>query len=224
MSRKRAFASLAKQVFAVRKLGQKCNTPVKKILAKYENSGKNSYEKKIMDMGEILAQWDAMQDGKNSTIKSVPQKTKTSQNKSSSSKKSSTAIAKSSQKITHEQMNLWLDTHGVQDKDRTAHERQQHQQERATNYANLAIDETLDLHGLTQEESESALETFISNAKRHGSRKVLIIHGKGIHSQDGYGVLGRLVQNFIERDKRCGASGHPKNTEGATGATWVVLK
>jgi DNA-nicking Smr family endonuclease len=53
----------------------------------------------------------------------------------------------------------------------------------------------------------------------------MIIHGKGIHTSGTDPVLGKLVRSFIERDKRCGASGHPKNkAEGGTGATWVILK
>ena len=70
-----------------------------------------------------------------------------------------------------------------------------------------------------------ALNSFITDCKRRGLKKVMIIHGKGIHTSGTDPVLGKLVRSFIERDKRCGTSGHPKNkAEGGTGATWVILK
>jgi len=184
-----------------------------------------------MDMNDILSQWDKMQ-GKNPDGKSYDTPRQVSHKKAnapSALTKANKVLHEthgksSSDKAMHENMEKWLEKYGVEDKDKTAQEKAQRKLERSINWAKLPIDETLDLHGLTQDEAETALETFIVNAKRHGCRKVLIIHGKGIHSKDGEGVLGRLVQNFITRDKRCGASGHPKNADGATGATWVVIK
>ena len=83
----------------------------------------------------------------------------------------------------------------------------------------------LDLHGLHQDEAEVRLTNFITDCKNRGLKKVMIIHGKGIHTTGTDPVLGKLVRSFIERDKRCGTSGHPKNkAEGGTGATWVILK
>ena len=83
----------------------------------------------------------------------------------------------------------------------------------------------LDLHGLHQDQAEESLDRFITDCKARGLHKVLIIHGKGIHSHGSDPVLGELVRRFIEHDKRCGASGHPKTkAEGGSGATWVLLK
>ncbi len=183
-----------------------------------------------MDFGNILEQWESTT-GKNSGGKSSDNKKPVKSGKKANAdwiEKASTnhSPAKSQSKSSsfHDAMNKWLDANGTQDKDKNAKEKAQRRAEKATNYAILPVDETLDLHGLTQDEAEKALDTFIYNAKRHGCRKVLIIHGKGIHSPDGNAVLARLVQNFIERDKRCGASGHPTNRDGATGATWVIIK
>ena len=184
-----------------------------------------------MDMNDILSQWDKMQ-GKNPDGKSYDTPRQVSHKKANApsaltkaNKVSHETHGKSSSdKAMHENMEKWLEKYGVEDKDKTAKEKAQRKLEHSTNWAKLPIDDTLDLHGLTQDEAEKALETFIANAKRYGYRKVLIIHGKGIHSKDGNPVLAKLVRNFIERDKRCGASGHPKNSEGATGATWVVIK
>jgi DNA-nicking Smr family endonuclease len=82
---------------------------------------------------------------------------------------------------------------------------------------------TIDLHGKTKEETLEALEHFIVSCKTRGFRKVLIIHGKGIHS-DSEGVLQKTVQDFIEADPRLGAWGHPGIKDGGSGATWVLIK
>lgn len=83
----------------------------------------------------------------------------------------------------------------------------------------------IDLHGLHQDEAERKLNDFVTVCCRRGIKKILIIHGKGIHTTGADPVLGKLVHNFIEQDKRCGTSGHPKSKqEGGSGATWVILK
>lgn len=88
----------------------------------------------------------------------------------------------------------------------------------------LAPQDTLDLHGLTQDQAWKALNDFVANARRRGLQKVLIIHGKGIHSTDSEGVLGGLVQKFIEGDQRLGANGKADKNHGGSGATWVVVR
>ena len=83
----------------------------------------------------------------------------------------------------------------------------------------------IDLHGLHQDEAYERLNNFIADCKARGLRKVLIVHGKGIHTHGSDPVLGELVRKFIEQDKRCGTSGHPKTKyEGGSGATWVIIK
>ena len=81
----------------------------------------------------------------------------------------------------------------------------------------------IDLHGMTLEEAYSALVTFFDDAIRRKYQKVLIIHGKGNHSQNGP-VLARFVQRFLETHAHAGETGHPKGREGGTGSTWVILK
>jgi DNA-nicking Smr family endonuclease len=81
----------------------------------------------------------------------------------------------------------------------------------------------IDLHGKTKEETVEALGRFILSCKTRGFRKVLIIHGKGLHS-DSEGVLQKTVQDFIATDPRLGAWGHPGIKDGGSGATWVLIK
>lgn len=81
----------------------------------------------------------------------------------------------------------------------------------------------IDLHGMTLEEAYGALVTFFDDAVRRDYQKVLIIHGKGNHSQNGP-VLARFVQKFLETHAHAGETGHPKGRDGGTGSTWVILK
>ena len=72
-------------------------------------------------------------------------------------------------------------------------------------------------------EAYSALVTFFDDAVRREYQKILIIHGKGNHSQNGP-VLARFVQKFLETHTHAGETGHPKGHDGGTGSTWVILK
>lgn len=47
----------------------------------------------------------------------------------------------------------------------------------------------LDLHGLTREEARREVVRFVRAQRSRGARRVLIIHGKGNHSDSGRGVL-----------------------------------
>ena len=123
-------------------------------------------------------------------------------------------------------LNQWMDRYGTVDKDKIAEDQEKRIKLYDRNYLiNMKPEATLDLHGLHQAEAETALEHFITNCKNRGRHKVIIIHGKGIHTSGTDPVLGELVRRFIEHDKRCGTSGHPKTkAEGGTGATWILLK
>ena len=123
-------------------------------------------------------------------------------------------------------MELWLRRYGTIDKDKLAEEQYERTKEQDRNYIlNMKPEARLDLHGLHQDEARVKLDSFITDCCRKGLRKVIIIHGKGIHTTGTDPVLGELVRKFIEHDKRCGSSGHPKTKqEGGSGATWVILK
>ena len=88
----------------------------------------------------------------------------------------------------------------------------------------LKPEASIDLHGLTQEEAWRALNDFVSAAKHRGLKKILIIHGKGIHSPGGQSALASLVHKFVQYDLRLGASGSADNKNGGSGATWVFIK
>lgn len=122
-------------------------------------------------------------------------------------------------------LTAWLRIHGVQDKDRDApdddlSDSEKRQRERLINKSPDAV---LDLHGLTRDEAWDRLGMFFNQAKSHGAEKVLIIHGKGNHSE-GEAILKRTTLQYIEQCPFAGQHGHPPAEGGGSGATWVILK
>jgi len=81
----------------------------------------------------------------------------------------------------------------------------------------------LDLHGMSSWEAEQALERFIYDARSRALRKVLIVHGKGNHSQ-GEPVLQGVVRRYLEKCPYTGAFASAKRKHGGRGATWVVIR
>ncbi len=51
----------------------------------------------------------------------------------------------------------------------------------------------LDLHGMRSGEAVAALERFVREQRDRGARSVLVVHGKGLHSEHGVGVLRSAV-------------------------------
>ena len=84
-------------------------------------------------------------------------------------------------------------------------------------------DAVIDLHGLTRDEAWNALDDFFSRSRSLGYEKVLVIHGKGNHSESD-AVLKEVSRKFIEHCPFAGASGRNSSSAGGSGATWVLLK
>lgn len=87
------------------------------------------------------------------------------------------------------------------------------------------LDATLDLHGTTVKPGIEQLRQFLVESRRLGRRYVLVVHGKGTHSEHGaplreavlsalLGELSGLVHAF--------ASASP--ADGGNGATYVMLR
>ncbi|TVR66252.1 MAG: hypothetical protein EA427_16465 [Spirochaetaceae bacterium] len=87
----------------------------------------------------------------------------------------------------------------------------------------IPVERTLDLHGCTVEEARIRLDAFIQSALSDRVVKVLIIHGKGNHSDSG-SVIRNFVRNYLERNRFVGATGTPSVREGGTGATWAIIR
>jgi DNA-nicking Smr family endonuclease len=60
-------------------------------------------------------------------------------------------------------------------------------------------DATLDLHGMHAPEAARAVHDFVRNEHRRGARRLLIIVGKGNHSEAGVSVLGPVARDALTR-------------------------
>ena len=122
-------------------------------------------------------------------------------------------------------MDYWLNRHGIYDKD-AEYPGETKAGENFTKKRKLHTmrpQAEIDLHGMTLEEAYAALVAFFEDAVQKSYQKILIIHGKGNHSENGP-VLARFVQKFLESHAHAGETGHPKGRDGGTGSTWVILK
>ena len=88
-------------------------------------------------------------------------------------------------------------------------------------YAQIIEDE-LDLHGYTQQETKDLVVEFLDNARHNEFEQVRIITGKGLHSSDGQGVLKELVESIL-RKKNVNFQ-EAKINEGGSGAININLK
>jgi DNA-nicking Smr family endonuclease len=120
-------------------------------------------------------------------------------------------------------LTAWLRRNPVYDKDADIGERKIPAGEHRRRLLARRPDAVLDLHGLNRDEAWDVLEVFFQDSRRKGFEKLLIVHGKGSHSS-GEGVLKDTCRIFIERCPFAGESGHGKAVDGASGATWVLLK
>lgn len=62
------------------------------------------------------------------------------------------------------------------------------------------VQDEIDLHGLTRAEACDSLLNFLENAKNNKYSRVRIITGKGLHSENGQGVLSGYIRNLLERE------------------------
>ena len=169
-----------------------------------------------MDFGDILEQWEQQ------TQKPYGKK----RIKQDAADTASGKISDENNK-TLNPMDFWLRRYGVYDKDAEVEETGgQYFSDRLAEKKRLRSmrpQAEIDLHGMTIEEAHAALLYFFDEALRKQYRKLLIIHGKGNHSQ-GDPVLTGFVKRFLEDHPHAGETGHPKARDGGSGSTWVLLK
>lgn len=95
--------------------------------------------------------------------------------------------------------------------------------------AEYAIQDRLDLHGMTRAEARELVEKFIVHSRSQGLRCVLIIHGRGTHSKDNIPVLKESLRAWFERGRgRIGGSvlafSSARPEDGGLGAMYVLLR
>ena len=173
-----------------------------------------------MDFGDILSQWEKSEKAKKTSGSSG----KEWRNKKANAPADGEVSVEKTQKPKINSRELWLRRHTILDKDAITEKLAE--QDKYTDREALhrkTPDASIDLHGLTQQEAWSRLDAFVTECVKRKLQKILIIHGKGNHSNDAP-VLRNMVRSFIEADPRLGESGHPGAKDGGRGATWVILK
>ena len=94
----------------------------------------------------------------------------------------------------------------------------------------------LDLHGFTLAEANKKITSFIKQSYSSGVRKILVVTGKGLHSQidndpyisKDFGILKYAVPDFIERNselmKMIMEIKDAEIKDGGSGAFYIFLK
>ena len=94
----------------------------------------------------------------------------------------------------------------------------------------------IDLHGFTLDEANKAIEKFINDAYANGVSKIIVVTGKGIHSnveKDPYvskdlSILKHSVPEFIKNNsdlmKKIIEIGDANIEDGGSGAFYIFLK
>ncbi len=88
-----------------------------------------------------------------------------------------------------------------------------------------AVQDSIDLHGMTLDEAETALSDFFSSSLKKGYSCVKVIHGRGLRSPRGP-VLKKALERFLHRSFRKWVLAYvtARRRDGGLGATYVVLK
>jgi DNA-nicking Smr family endonuclease len=89
---------------------------------------------------------------------------------------------------------------------------------------NFAVQDEMDLHGMTVAEAEIALQNFITDACLRGFTCVRIVHGKGLGSGERGPVLKRKVASLLRRWQQVLAFVSARQVDGGTGAVYVLLE
>ena len=86
------------------------------------------------------------------------------------------------------------------------------------------VEDELDLHGLTVAQARPLLIGFLSRCRANGARHVRIIHGKGLRSATGEGVLKAMVASWLAQRDDVLAFHEARPADGGSGAVMVLLK
>jgi DNA-nicking Smr family endonuclease len=85
----------------------------------------------------------------------------------------------------------------------------------------------LDLHGMIRADAKKAVEEFVLSSRRAGKRCVLVVHGKGLHSEAQIPVLKEGVQEWLSRGRVAReviAFTSARVQDGGAGAVYVLLR
>ena len=96
--------------------------------------------------------------------------------------------------------------------------------------------DTIDLHGYTLDEANKVIENFILNSYKKNIKKLIVVTGKGLHSQNendpyvskDFGILKYSVPEFIKKNKNLMKIilkiDEATINDGGSGAFYIYLK
>lgn len=87
----------------------------------------------------------------------------------------------------------------------------------------LPVDESVDLHGLTEAQAHKVLVAFLASALGRRARCVRIVHGKGLRSGDRGPVVKNVVNAVLRQAGFVLGYVSARAADGGTGATYVLL-
>jgi len=85
----------------------------------------------------------------------------------------------------------------------------------------------VDLHGLTKQDAEIRIRDFLLQSNRLGLRCVLVVHGRGLNSEDHIPVLKERLPLWLSRGpikKIVLAFSTAMPYDGGTGAIYILLR
>ena len=88
----------------------------------------------------------------------------------------------------------------------------------------FAVQDEIDLHGMTIAEAKPRLADFIDYAASSGKRCVRVVHGKGRGSGDRGPVLKPAVNRWLRKMDVVLAFVSTRQVDGGTGAVYVLLE
>lgn len=90
----------------------------------------------------------------------------------------------------------------------------------------IVPDQSIDLHGLQRSEVVGKLKSFIANASYRQDKVLLVITGKGLHSEDGKAVLRDEAERFLTQEGRASVVewGRASKKYGGDGALVLFLR
>ena len=87
-----------------------------------------------------------------------------------------------------------------------------------------AVQDEIDLHGMTIDEAKPRLTDFIDYSARSGRLCVRIVHGKGLSSGERGPVLKNAVNRWLRQWDTVLAFVSARQVDGGTGAVYVLLE
>jgi DNA-nicking Smr family endonuclease len=88
----------------------------------------------------------------------------------------------------------------------------------------LAIEDEIDLHGMTVDDARDYLRSFLAECEASSTRVIRIVHGKGYRSKDRKPLIKGMVNRWLREVPMVLAFNSAIPADGGNGAVYVLLK